>query len=571
MLKNFTFIALGFIFIALTNSCTKDPAAVIPGNTSTYTLDGSPSSCAAPTVAGIYSIGRPLDASNTVTLTVNVIAKGTYGITTTASNGVYFTGNGTFTTTGPQTIVLTGKGTPIRAGNYPYVPSISNTCNFTVSFLSGAPQAVFTYAGAPGNCTAPSPSGSYGIGVALGSNNYVDLAVTVTTPGAYTVSTNSANGISFSGSGSFTNTGQQSIRLIGNGTPAGSGTFEYTPSNNGCKFPISVTTGGGTSIYTLNCAAPVISGTYTAGVPLVAGNTVSIKADVTTAGTYSMSTGAVNGMTFSASGTFAVGTNQTIVLTGSGTPLAAGSNNFPVGSGGCSFSINTVAPPPAAYTLTCNGTTVSGSYVTGTPLTASNKVIVEVNVTTPGAYTITSTTQNGMTFSKTGVFTTATIQNVTLQGTGTPTGPAGPSNFTVGTAACPFTVTVTAPTSPCSGLVDGKFVMTGQFTLNGISFGASLGSQYQVSIQDGFVQIDVFFPGSNPPTPGTYSIGTVTMHCLYIAGTTAVDWNATSGSVYVSVDGNGDTVVEFCNVNFTGNVVFPAGTITSTGAGKMVF
>jgi hypothetical protein len=572
MLKNFTLITLCCFLIMLMSSCTKDPASGgNSGGTSIYTFDGSPSSCAAPAVAGIYSIGRALDASNTLTFTVNVTAKGSYSITTTSGNGVYFYGSGTFTTTGPQTIVLTGRGTPLNAGNYPFVPVTNNTCNFTVSFLSGAPQAVFTYAGAPGNCTAPSPSGSYGIGVALGSNNFVDLAVNVTTPGAYTVSTNSTNGFSFSASGAFTNMGAQSIRLIGNGTPLGSGTNLYTPSNNGCAFPISVTTAGGTSIYTLDCAAAVISGTYTAGVPLGAGNTVTIKADVTTAGTYSITTPPINGMTFSKSGTFAVGTGQTIVLTGSGTPASAGSNNFTIGGSSCTFTINTVAPPPAVYTLTCNGTAVSGSYVTGTPLTASNKVIVEVNVTTPGAYTITSTTQNGMTFSKTGVFTSATIQNVTLQGTGTPTGSAGPSNFTVGTAACPFTVTVTAPTSPCSGLVDGKFVMTGQFTLNGISFGASLGSQYQVSIQDGFVQIDVFFPGSNPPTPGTYSIGTVTMHCLYIAGTTAVDWNATSGSVYVSVDGNGDTVVEFCNVNFTGNVVFPAGTITSTGAGKMVF
>jgi hypothetical protein len=109
--------------------------------------------------------------------------------------------------------------------------------------------------------------------------------------------------------------------------------------------------------------------------------------------------------------------------------------------------------------------------------------------------------------------------------------------------------------------------MTGQFTLNGFSFGVSLGSQYQVSIQDGFVQIDVLFPGGSIPAPGTYSIGSVTMHCLTISP--AVDWNATSGSVYVSNVG-GQTIVEFCNVNFKGTVFFPSGTINSTGAGKMV-
>ena len=427
---------------------------------------------------------------------------------------------------------------------------------------------MFTYAGAPA-CTPPVISGSYATGVALGAANYIDVSINVTSIGTYSITTNTADDIFFTASGIFSDPGPKTIRMAGIGTPSSSGTYAFTASGGGCPFNINVTNGSGTSIYNLDCAGAVIAGTYTVGASLTAANTVTIKANVTVAGTYSLSTSA-NGMTFAASGTFAVGANQNIVLTGSGSPAAPGASNFAI-AGGCTFSINAVAPPPALYNLTCNITSPAGAYVVLNPLTASNKVDVEVNVATAGGYTITSTTVNGMTFSKTGVFSGTGIQTVTLNGSGTPAGPAGTYNFTVGTAACPFTVNVTAPTSPCSGLVDGKFAMTGQFTLNGISFGASFGSQYQVSIQDGFIQIDVFFPGSNPPTPGTYTIGTVTMHCLYIAGTTAVDWNATSGSVYVSVDGNGDTVVEFCNVNFTGNVVFPAGTITSTGAGKMVF
>jgi hypothetical protein len=570
MLKKFINISLSCLFVVCLGSCKKDTDnGANSGGTSFYTLEGAPGGCTGSVIAGIYSVGTALTSANTVTLSVNVASKGTYSMRTTSVNGVYFSGSGTFTSVGLQNIILTGVGTPVRKGIFSFVPSTNNTCNFDVSFIDGLPSAVFTYSGAPSACTAPAIAGTYGIGVALGSGNYADLAVNVTTPGAYTISTNSVNGISFSGSGAFTATGAQVVRLIGNGTPAAQGTYTYTPSPNGCSFTINLTTAGGTSVYTLDCSAPVISGMYTAGVPLGAGNTVTIKANVTTAGTYSISTSTINGMTFSASGSFAIGTGQNIVLTGSGTPTTAGSNNFTI-AGGCSFSITTVAPPPAAYTLTCNGTTVSGSYVTGTALTTSNKVDVEVNVATAGAYTITSNTVNGMTFSKSGVFTGTGIQTVTLNGSGTPVSP-GTNNFTVGAANCPFNVTVTAPTSPCSGLVDGKFVMTGQFTLNGFSFGVPTGSgQYQVTIQDGFIQLDAFFPGNNPPSPGIYSIGTVTMHCLYVAGTTAIDWNATSGSVYVSVDGSGDTVIEFCNVNFLGTILFPGGTVTSTGAGKMV-
>ncbi len=120
------------------------------------------------------------------------------------------------------------------------MPSTNNTCNFSVSFGTGGTSSVYTYTGAPGNCTAPNVSGTYTTGISLGSNNYVDLAVNVTTPGAYTIITNNLNGISFSGNGVFTTGGAQVVRLIGNGAPAAPGSFAYKPSNNGCSFNITV-------------------------------------------------------------------------------------------------------------------------------------------------------------------------------------------------------------------------------------------------------------------------------------------------------------------------------------------
>lgn len=549
MMKNFTLIALSCFFILFINSCTKEAGSLEAGPFSAYTFNGAPGACATPVIAGIYSIARPMDNTNTLTITINVTVKGKYSVQTNTVNGVRFEGGGTFATTGPQTIILYGKGIPVKAGNFSYAILANNSCSFTVSFLVSAPAAVFTYTGAPA-CTAPVISGSYASGVALGSANYIDLAISVTSLGTYSITTNTADGIFFSASGIFSATGPQVIRLAGIGTPSSSGSFAFTASGGGCPFTINVTNGGGTSIYTLDCSSPVIAGSYTTGVPLGAGNSVTIKANVTVAGTYTITTGSVNGMTFSATGTFAVGTGQNVVLTGSGSPLAANTSNLTIG-GGCSFSITAVAPPPAAYTLTCNGTSVTGSYVVGTALTTTNRVDVEVNVTTAGGYTITSTTVNGMTFSKTGVFGSTGIQTVTLQGTGTPAGPAGTSSFTVGAAACPFDVTVTAPTSPCSGLTTNKFTIAGQYSISGVPIGFDIGTGFQYTMQEGFIKVEVTFPGSTPPAPGTYSVGTVTIHSL---AADFRDWNAISGTVYV-----GATSIEFCNVNIRGTTVIPGG------------
>lgn len=444
---------------------------------------------------------------------------------------------------------------------------------------SSSGTALFTLEGAPGACSNPVINGSFVAGTALTATNVVIVSVNVTTVGTYTISSGSANGISFSGSGTFTSTGVQAVILTGTGTPTTAGTFNYTPGTNGCTFPLTVTSvpAGPVAVYTLNgapgaCVTPVIAGTYLVGVPLTSGNTITVTANVTTAGSYSISTNSVNGISFSGSGNLAIGTTQTIVLTGSGTPTAANTSSFTIGTNGCTFPITTTTPVPAVYTFdgapgACNPITVAGTYNTGTALVGTtNTATVQVSVTVAGVYTITSTTVNGMTFSKSGSFAGTGAQTVVLAGSGTPTA-AGTNTFTVGTGGCTFPVTVTAPSSPCTGLVDGKFVMTGQFTLNGISFGASLGSTYQVSIQDGAVKIDVMFPGGNLPAPGVYSIGAVTMQCL---SASFVQWDATSGSVYVSVDGSGNTVVEFCNVNFKGTQLLGGPNLTSTGAGKMV-
>jgi hypothetical protein len=93
--------------------------------------------------------------------------------------------------------------------------------------------------------------------------------------------------------------------------------------------------------------------------------------------------------------------------------------------GGPAAPIPEVLPVEAMYSLvgspnSCSNITVEGSYKIGTPLNSTNKVVVQVKVTQIGTYFIAVTNMNGMSFNAVGEFTTVGIQNLTLQGEGTP-------------------------------------------------------------------------------------------------------------------------------------------------------
>jgi hypothetical protein len=65
--------------------------------------------------------------------------------------------------------------------------------------------------------------------------------VTVNIPGTYRIYTDTVNGVSFSASGTFGNTGPQAIDLIGSGTPLAAGTFTFTMTGGTttCTFQLN--------------------------------------------------------------------------------------------------------------------------------------------------------------------------------------------------------------------------------------------------------------------------------------------------------------------------------------------
>jgi len=305
--------------------------------------------CLPKTVNGTYEAGTALvPATNTISVDINVTQTGTYLVTTDTVNGFYFSASGTFTALGNNTVTLRSNGTPFAADVNNFVVSFDSTfCDIQVTVLpagAGGP-AVFTLEGAPNACTGAIVNGSYATGLALTASNTVVINVNVTTIGTYNIST-TYQGMVFSGTGAFINTGVQAVTLTGSGTPTtgGANTVPVTIGTSTCSFVVNVsspavgTLGGAPTA----CTPATVNGIYRVGDALTGANTVQVQINVTTGGVYSISTNTVTGFSFAGTGTVTAGPNQLIILTGTGTPATAGPQTFTVtfGTSSCTFTVD---------------------------------------------------------------------------------------------------------------------------------------------------------------------------------------------------------------------------------------
>jgi len=91
------------------------------------------------------------------------------------------------------------------------------------------------------------------------------------------------------------------------------------------------------------CSSTSVNGSYIAGQILTGSDYVTIEADVTYVGSYSITTNTLNGYSFSANDVFTTTGTQGIQLAGSGTPVTAQTDNFTAtaapGGGTCTFDV----------------------------------------------------------------------------------------------------------------------------------------------------------------------------------------------------------------------------------------
>ena len=237
-------------------------------------------------------------------------------------------------------------------------------------------NAVYTLGTTGTSCTGIVVAGTYTNGVAVSAGNTVQIQVNVTTAGAYSITTAAVAGVSFSANGSFSNTGTQTVTLVASGKPTAEGvkTFSVAAGSN-CNFDITFEKAAPPATFTFAgapsaCTLPLVNGTYTANTPVSVSNTVVIKVNVTTAGSYNIVTNIVNGLSFSASGVFtSTGTDIPVTLNAAGTPLAAGTTTLQFDAAAtCSFDIPVKAATVATGIFSCK---IDGVAATFTEMAAA--------------------------------------------------------------------------------------------------------------------------------------------------------------------------------------------------------
>ena len=356
MRKSFLIFSAIIFLSLLLITCAKE-YSYEGGPLAEYTIEGSPAECAPVILSGNYYIGVAANSNNYIQVTVDVTLVGTYNIFTIPIDGISFSSAGNFTDTGKQVVTLACTGTPNSVGSFLVKIPGDNGCYFTLNVKNKVPSS-YVLSGYPNDCANPGISGKYALNSKITNDDTVTLHMNVVTPGTYNITTDTVNGISFSASGYFSLTGNQTVTLICAGLPDAPGRvfFNVHADSSRCNFSIPVESGFPQAVYVLQsgaannsdlCFPETAQGNYVTGISLNSGNTVSITAYITVAGTYSIYTTKVNGMVFGSSGTFPAIGYQTVVLSGSGTPTSSGTFLFlpniigpaPIGGSACGFNL----------------------------------------------------------------------------------------------------------------------------------------------------------------------------------------------------------------------------------------
>ena len=123
--------------------------------------------------------------------------------------------------------------------------ALLNSCQKEVSVEYGEP-ANGSLRSSAGDCLPKLVAGSFIATKALNDSNFIEVTVDVLSAGPYTIFTDSLNGYSFKASGTFANTGSNTVRLKATGKPVVSGINNFTVffDSSFCDIAITVLPAG---------------------------------------------------------------------------------------------------------------------------------------------------------------------------------------------------------------------------------------------------------------------------------------------------------------------------------------
>lgn len=491
------------------------------------------------TLPGSLVNGTPYTGTVLVPYTSNNV--GSYSTTTVTSNGLTLTRvAGSYAASG--NIVYNLSGT--------FTGTSGTSTNFNLpdgGCVVAAGGGV--YLAATLSC-APPLSGTYTQGIPLNASNTKSVSLSVISPGTWTGSTNTVNGVTFTGSGTFGGVNGQTAVLTGSGTPVASGTFTYAVTLNGqnCNFDVTY----GTASF--NCSGVV----NTLPTLLINGNTyntgsVSVPYTAGSGTVYTSTTVSSGGLTLTrVPGTYnAGGGNVVYNISGVWSGPTGGTVNFILPDGGCSAQagIGTLNTPD------CSGA-LAGTYEVGIPVTAANTKIVNINFVSPGVYNITSSNPNGVSFTSSGYVTTAGVHPITFVASGTPSNP-GIFNYTVtaGGQTCSFPVNFIPPATFDCNTITGVPVAA---VTTGVSYSATITLPYTSGNGTAYGPVVIANGGvSLQRTAGTFLSG---------GGNVVYTMSGTSSNptgLFWTLPESG-CIISMGNIQYAGNSLSCGGTLVGT-------
>ncbi|HVZ26284.1 MAG TPA: hypothetical protein VG842_09530 [Sediminibacterium sp.] len=194
-------------------------------------------------IYGSYIAGKPLNDSNYLLISVNVVKTGSYQFQTATVNGFSFAGSGRFTVTGLNQVMLKSAGQPDTTGTADFIIRFDTSiCHLTITVNPLIGQSEYFLSGSPGSCQNARDSGILVTGIPADSSCILQVYTDVSKPGYYALTTDTVNGIYYHAAGIFSAIGMQQVTLKAGGIPVqgGSTSLHLKNSAGNCNLSVQV-------------------------------------------------------------------------------------------------------------------------------------------------------------------------------------------------------------------------------------------------------------------------------------------------------------------------------------------